>query len=71
MLKDMVPRQADEKGKDVILKNCLPFNNFTTEIDHTQIENVKDFNVAIPMHNLIIDIVVIIQKHWKVYVNIT
>ena len=45
-------RQANESGKEVILKNCLPFTNCITETNYTYIDNVKDINVVMPMHNL-------------------
>ena len=46
-------RQADERHKDVIIKNCAPFINCKSEINNTEIDNAKDIDIVIPMHNLI------------------
>ena len=37
----------------VAFKNCVPFTNCINEINNTQIDNAKDINVVILMHNLI------------------
>ena len=39
--------------KNIIIKNCAPFTNCTSEINNTQIDNVKDINIAMPIYNLI------------------
>ena len=54
---DAAARQADERNKGVIFKNSFPFANCKSEINNTEIDNVKDINI-----------VTIIQKH---YGNIT
>ena len=46
-------RQEDERHKDVIIKNCAPFINCKSEINNTEIDNAKDIDIVIPMHNLI------------------
>ena len=46
-------RQADERHKGVIFKNCAPFINCKSEINNTEIDNAKDIDIVIPMHNLI------------------
>ena len=46
--------------KKVVFKNLVPFSHFTTEINNTQVDNVKDFDVIMPMYNLI-EYVVFIQ----------
>ena len=46
-------RQTDEKNKGVIFKNCAPFINCISEINHTQVDNAKDFDIVIPMNTLI------------------
>ena len=46
-------RKADEKHKGVIFKNCAPFINCKSEINNTEIDNAKDINIVILMHNLI------------------
>ena len=40
--------------KNIIIKNCAPFTNCIREIDHTQIDNAKDLDMIMPMHNLIV-----------------
>ena len=49
---DVAAKQAGKRDKEVIFKNCSPFTNCITEINYTQIDNVKNI-VAMPMHNLI------------------
>ena len=46
-------RQADERDKGVIFKNCAPFTNCISEINNTQVDNAKDINIVLPMYNLI------------------
>ena len=36
---DVAARQADERDKEVIFKNCAPFINCKTEINNTEIDN--------------------------------
>ena len=50
---DAAARQADERDKGVIFKNCAPFINCISEINNTQIGNAKDIDIAMPMYNLI------------------
>ena len=40
-------------NKEVIFKNCAPFTNCISEINNTQIDNVKDIDIVMPMYNLI------------------
>ena len=44
-------RQANERNKGVIFKNCAPFINCKSEINNTEIDNAK--HIVIPMYNLI------------------
>ena len=37
----------------MILKNCVPFTNFISEINNTQIDNAEDIDIVMPMYNLI------------------
>ena len=37
----------------VVFKNCAPFTNCISGINSTQIDNAKDMDVVMPMHNLI------------------
>ena len=50
---DAAARQADERDKVVIFKNCAPFTNCISEINDTQIDNAKDIDIVMPMYNLI------------------
>ena len=50
---DAAARQADERDKVVIFKNCAPFTNCIIEINNTQIDNAKDIDIVMPMYNLI------------------
>ena len=50
---DAAARQADEEDKGVAFKNCAPFTNCISEINNTQVDNAKDIDIAMPMHNLI------------------
>ena len=50
---DAAARQADERDKDVIFKNCAPFTNCISEINNTQVDNAKDIDIVMPMYNLI------------------
>ena len=48
---DAAARQADERNKVVIFKNCAPLNN--CKIKNTEINNAKDIDIVMPMYNLI------------------
>ena len=61
-------RQADERNKKVIFKNCAIFINCNSVIHSPEIDNTKDIGIVIPMYNL--NIVIIIQKHLQVYGNV-
>ena len=37
----------------VVFKNCAPFTNRINELNKTQIDNLKDIDVVMPMYNLI------------------
>ena len=50
---DAAARQADERDKGEVFKNCSPFTNCISEINNTQVDNAKDINVVMPMYNLI------------------
>ena len=49
---DAAARQADERDKGVIFKNCAPFINCISEINNTQVDNAKDIDILMPMYNL-------------------
>ena len=46
---------ADENNanKKVIFKNCAPFTYCISEINNTQVHNVKDIDVIMPLYNLL------------------
>ena len=50
---DAAARQADERDKGVVFKNCAPFINCISEINNTQVDNAKDIDMVMPMFNLI------------------
>ena len=50
---DVAARQADERNKGVVFKNCAPFINCISEINNTQIDNAKDIDIVMSMYNLI------------------
>ena len=50
---DAAARQADERDKGVIFKNCAPFTNCISEINNTQVDNAKDIDIVMHMYKLI------------------
>ena len=40
-------------NKEVVFENCAPFIDCINEINNTEIDNVKDIDVVVPMYNLI------------------
>ena len=40
-------------NKEVVFKNCTPFTDCISEINNAQIDNSKDIDIVMPMHNLI------------------
>ena len=46
---DAAARQADERNKSVMFKNCLPFTKCISKINDTEI----DIDIVISMYNLI------------------
>ena len=46
-------RQADERNKGVIFKNCAPFAKYISRINNTEIDNAKDIDIVMLMYNLI------------------
>ena len=46
-------RQAYERDKSVVFKNCAPFTTCISEINNTQVDNAKDIDIVMPMCNLI------------------
>ena len=50
---DDAARPLYEINKGVIFKNCAKFTDFLSEMNNTQIDNVKYIDVVMPMYNLI------------------
>ena len=46
-------RQADKRNKEVTFKNCAPFTKCISRINNTDIDNAHDFDIVMPMYNLI------------------
>ena len=46
-------RQADERRKGVIFRNCTPFINCKSEINNTEIDNAKDIDIVMTIYNFI------------------
>ena len=40
-------------NKNVIFKNCAPFNNCISKINNTQIDNAEYNDIVMPMYNLV------------------
>ena len=46
-------RQADERDKGVIFKNCVPFTKCISRTNSTDIDNAQDIDIVMPVYNLI------------------
>ena len=44
----------NNRNKKVVFKNCALFTDCISEISNTEIDNGKDIDIVMPMHNLII-----------------
>ena len=44
---------VNNDNRKVIFKNCAPFTNCISEINNTQVDNAKDIDIVMPMHNVI------------------
>ena len=44
---------VNNTNKTVIFKNCVPFTDFITEINNTQINDAQDIDTVMPIYNLI------------------
>ena len=49
----LAARQADERDKGVIFKNCAPFTKCISRINNTDTDNAQDLDIVMPMYNLI------------------
>ena len=50
---DATVRQADERDKGVVFKNCAPFTKSISRINNTDIDNAQDIGIVMSMYNLI------------------
>ena len=50
---DEAAKRADGRDKGVIFKNCAPFTKCISRTNNTEIDNVKDIDIVMPMYNLI------------------
>ena len=50
---DDAAKPLDERNKGVIFKNFVPFTDFISKINNTQIDNAKDLDVVMPLYDLI------------------
>ena len=50
---DAAAERADERDKVVIFENCAPFTKCISRINNTDIDNAHDFDIVMPMYNLI------------------
>ena len=50
---DAAVRQADERNKGLIFKNCAPSINCKSETYNTEIDHAKDIDIVMPMYNLL------------------
>ena len=60
-----VARQAGERNKGAMFKNCAPFINCKSQINNTEIDNAKDIDIVMPMYNLIEYIDNYSKNTWK------
>ena len=49
---DAAARQADERNKGVIFKNCATFTKRISKISDTEIDNSQDIDIVMQMYNL-------------------
>ena len=47
------PAVPNNRNRKVIFKNCGPFTDCMSKINNTQVNNAKDIDIVMPMHNLI------------------
>ena len=50
---DAAARQLDERNKGGTFKYCAPFTKCVSRINNTDIDNVQDIDIVMPMYNLI------------------
>ena len=50
---DATAKIIDERQKEVIFNNCVPFTDCVSEINNTEIDNAKYIDVVMSMYDLI------------------
>ena len=50
---DDAAKLLDQRNKGVIFKNCVPFTEFISNINNTQIDNARDIDLVMSIFNLI------------------
>ena len=50
---DDAEKQLDERNKGVIFKNCASFTKCINRMKNTDIDNVQDIHIVMPMYSLI------------------
>ena len=59
-------RATDRIYKQIIFKNCAPFNNCISEINNTQVDNAKDIDILNPIYNFIeYSSIILFKNIWK------
>ena len=46
-------RQADERNRGITFKTSVPFINYKSGLNNIEIDNAKDIDSVMPIHNLI------------------
>ena len=44
---------APNNKKNIIVENCIPFADWISEANNTQVDDAKDIDVVMPMYNII------------------
>ena len=50
---DDAAKLLDQRNKGVIFKNCVPFTEFISNINNTQIDNARDTDLVMSIFSLI------------------
>ena len=50
---DDAAKRLDERNKVIIFKNCAPSTKCISRISSTEIDNVQDIDIVMPIYNLI------------------
>ena len=66
---DAAARQAGEVNNEVIFNNYVPFTECISEINNTQVDNIKKISVMWCQCIILSNIVIIVYHHQDVYGN--